>query len=302
MAIILDNLIHEICDAAVLAADALIPLGGAVPGYRTFAAKAATNDVVHYAFREVDSNGRPNGQWELGRGVFKVSGGLPYIERSLVVDSSAGGGAIDFGAGRKHICLTMLAPTHDLIRADQRELLELDEIGMVAYFAMPTPPPGWLKANGAAMSRTVYARLFARIGVTHGPGNGTSTFNLPDGRGEFMRGWDDGRGVDVSRVLGSAQAAANAAHIHAVTDPGHTHTVNDPSHFHNVSSAMGNSVAPGHGGFAVGPQEFGDVRSTALYAASNVSLYAAYSGVSVQSQGSEGRPRNLALLCCIRYA
>lgn len=93
--------------------------------------------------------------------------------------------------------------------------------GMVVYFAGQTAPTGWLKANGAAVSRTLYANLFAAIGTTYGAGDGSTTFNLPDMRGEFIRGWDDGRGVDAGRVLGSAQSDAirnitgsAAAYIH----------------------------------------------------------------------------------------
>ena len=78
----------------------------------------------------------------------------------------------------------------------------------VLYFAGQTAPVGWLKANGAAVSRTAYAALFAAIGTTYGAGDGSTTFNLPDLRGEFMRGWDDGRGIDHGRVLGSAQGDA----------------------------------------------------------------------------------------------
>lgn len=77
--------------------------------------------------------------------------------------------------------------------------------GAVMTFAMNTAPTGWLKANGAAVSRTTYAALFSAIGTTFGVGNGSTTFNLPDLRGEFMRGWDDGRGVDSGRAFGSAQ-------------------------------------------------------------------------------------------------
>ncbi|MCK9131735.1 phage tail protein [Haemophilus influenzae] len=65
-------------------------------------------------------------------------------------------------------------------------------VGEVAFFARTTPPSGWLKANGAAVSRTTYAALFAAIGTTFGAGDGSSTFNLPDLRGEFVRGLDDG--------------------------------------------------------------------------------------------------------------
>ena len=63
--------------------------------------------------------------------------------------------------------------------------------GTVFHFAGQTAPAGWLKANGAAVSRTAYADLFAAIGTTYGAGDGRSTFNLPDLRGEFIRGWDD---------------------------------------------------------------------------------------------------------------
>lgn len=80
--------------------------------------------------------------------------------------------------------------------------------GLVASFARNTAPTGWLKANGAAVSRTTYATLFAAIGTTFGVGDGFTTFNLPDMRGEFVRGWDDARGVDASRVFGSTQKAS----------------------------------------------------------------------------------------------
>ncbi|UGV31532.1 phage tail protein [Halopseudomonas aestusnigri] len=77
--------------------------------------------------------------------------------------------------------------------------------GQVAYFATPTPPNGWLKANGALVSRVAYARLFAALGESWGAGDGFNTFQLPDLRGEFVRGHDDGRGVDIGRVFGSVQ-------------------------------------------------------------------------------------------------
>jgi phage-related tail fiber protein len=56
------------------------------------------------------------------------------------------------------------------------------------------------------VSRTTFAELFSAIGTTHGAGDGSTTFNVPDLRGEFVRGWDHGRGVDSGRGLGSLQA------------------------------------------------------------------------------------------------
>lgn len=77
-------------------------------------------------------------------------------------------------------------------------------------------PPGYLKCNGAAVSRTTYANLFDAIGTQFGAGNGSTTFNVPDLRGEFIRGFDDGRGVDSGRVFGSAQADDFKSHRHGI--------------------------------------------------------------------------------------
>lgn len=92
--------------------------------------------------------------------------------------------------------------------------------GMPGFFAASSPPAGWLKANGAAVSRTAYAALFLAIGTTFGAGDGATTFNLPDMRGEFPRGWDDGRGVDSGRVFGSAQADEIKTHTHNIASAG----------------------------------------------------------------------------------
>jgi microcystin-dependent protein len=77
--------------------------------------------------------------------------------------------------------------------------------GTVQYAARNTPPRGYLEANGQAVSRTTYAELFAAIGTAYGTGNGSTTFNVPDLRGEFIRGWDNGRGADAGRTIGSFQ-------------------------------------------------------------------------------------------------
>ena len=84
--------------------------------------------------------------------------------------------------------------------------------GAIQFFAMETAPVGWLKANGAEVSRTLYANLFAAIGTTFGAGDEKTTFNLPDLRGEFLRGWDDGRAIDDGRILGSWQIGTPISH------------------------------------------------------------------------------------------
>jgi len=138
--------------------------------------------------------------------------------------------------------------------------------GTVIYFAANTAPTGYLKANGDAVSRTTYSALFAVIGTTFGVGNGSTTFNLPDMRAQFPRGWDDGRGVDTSRVFGSTQAASFASHTHTLTP------VNSGA-FANSTGIIPN--ANGGGGGA------GTFTSNA-------------------TGGTETRPTNVALLACIK--
>lgn len=88
--------------------------------------------------------------------------------------------------------------------------------GAIFYHGKSAAPSGYLKCNGAAVSRTTYADLYAEIGTTFGAGDGSTTFNLPELRGEFPRGWDDSRGVDSARVFGSAQAQGERAHYHTI--------------------------------------------------------------------------------------
>ena len=108
--------------------------------------------------------------------------------------------------------------------ADASSAVQLAPPGMVGLFMTGTVPAGWLKCNGASLSRTTYAALFGAIGTTFG-GSGT-TFNVPDARGEFPRFWDDGRGVDKTRALGSWQDQDITPHNHggtAVAIGDHTH-------------------------------------------------------------------------------
>lgn len=87
-------------------------------------------------------------------------------------------------------------------------------VGAVTAGAGSTVPSGWLLCEGVAVSRTTYADLFTAIGTTYGVGDGSTTFNLPDLRGEFIRGFDDGRGIDSGRTLGSFQDEEIKEHSH----------------------------------------------------------------------------------------
>lgn len=136
--------------------------------------------------------------------------------------------------------------------------------GAVFWFAASSAPADYLECDGAAVSRTTYADLFAVVGTTFGAGDGSTTFNLPDLRGEFVRGWDNGRGVDSGRSFGSSQTDEFKSHTHGV----------------------GSEYAAGSG-YGVNPQ------------ASNNTSSPVY--VNTKSTGgSETRPRNIALLPCIK--
>jgi hypothetical protein len=106
-------------------------------------------------------------------------------------------------------------------------------VGRVTWNAGATLPPRHLLCAGQAVSRTVYSALFASLQTSHGPGDGTSTFNLPDLRGRVPAGLDNMGGTDANRmsVIGAARNTLGGvggsqniqAHSHSLTDPGHGH-------------------------------------------------------------------------------
>jgi len=172
--------------------------------------------------------------------------------------------------------LTSLAADDELVVVDadangtkritSANLLKTGIVGQVSFFAQNTAPTGWLKANGATVSRTTYADLFAAIGTTFGTGDGSTTFGLPDLRGEFPRGWDDGRGVDSGRSFGSAQADEFKSHEHRLIE----------------RDGSGGAFDADVAGTA---SSFTSLRDDAM----------------LPEGGSETRPRNIALLACIKF-
>lgn len=136
------------------------------------------------------------------------------------------------------------------------------EPGMIGYTAEQNPPAGWLERNGAAISRTAYAALFAKIGTTFGAGDGATTFNLPDARGTFDRGWDHGRGYDTGRTFGSYQVDELKSHNHTYT----------------ITSSGDGGLTP-----AIGTTSF------------------VYTAPTSSTGGTETRPKNVAYLPIIKY-
>ncbi|MCG3205429.1 MAG: hypothetical protein KCHDKBKB_02150 [Elusimicrobia bacterium] len=111
--------------------------------------------------------------------------------------------------------------------------------GVIVAYGGTTPPTGWFLCNGQAVSRTTYGALFSVIGTAFGNGNGSTTFNLPDFRGRFLRGVDQSAGRDPDTAgrsamnpggatgdnIGSIQNDQFGSHNHSVTDPGHAHQI-----------------------------------------------------------------------------
>ena len=230
---------------------------------------------------------------------------------------------VDAAANRATIGLNLVNNTSDLakpISIPQQTALDFKAdtalfTGAVSYFARATAPTGWLKANGAAISRTAYGALFAAIGTTFGAGDGSTTFNLPDLRGEFLRGVDDARGVDSGRAFGSWQDSDNRSHAHTASsgEYGHAHTwggttsnsgahTHTQTHYWTSSDSNGTnprSASNASNANAIATSWAGDhthtVSGTTSWDSHTHTVYVNAAG------GTEARPRNLALLTCIKY-
>ena len=156
-------------------------------------------------------------------------------------------------------------------------------VGTVIWYAASTAPTGYLKCNGDAIANgsgttqsitANFSALYAIVGA-----------NLPDLRGEFIRGFDDGKGTDSGGTIRSTQAEAYKSHAHDVTDPGHTHT-GDVEAARHSSGTMGS----------------GDTHALISNSSRSLSIDSADSDLTVDAEGgTETRPRNVALLACIKY-
>ncbi len=204
--------------------------------------------------------------------------------------------AIDYYGANNHVLISAPCKSGgvrhglyiDMSRAGVDEWPELlPPAGSILITAANSPPAGYLTANGSAVSRTAYAKLFTNIGTRFGAGDGSTTFNLPDLRGEFIRGWDNGRGADPGRALGSWQDSQNRWH-------GHSGSTNDNGgHSHSVPYTRLKVNNTGTGDVMM----VGNINSVATSDAGNHAHNFTTSGEG----GNEARPRNVALMMCIKY-
>lgn len=162
---------------------------------------------------------------------------------------------------------------------------QLTPTGSITMFGGTAAPTGFLLCDGTAYSRTTYAVLFGIIGTNYGVGDGSTTFNVPDFRGIFPRGVDNGAGNDpdsASRTavnggnsgdnVGSLEAQATAVNGLALSDPGHGHT------YLAYNSAVGGSTYP---------------QLNQAVANVNQPTSANVTGITLSSTQTETRPINL---------
>ncbi|MCK6382610.1 MAG: phage tail protein [Leptospiraceae bacterium] len=162
--------------------------------------------------------------------------------------------------------------------------------GIIFSYGGTTPPIGFLFCDGSEVGRDSYSNLFSVIGTTFGVGNASTTFNLPDLRGRFIRYRDDGTGRDIDVLLrvgtnggnigdnvGSLQDDENRVHSHELNDPGHNHIYADNCVYSFAPNGYLN-VYPNCGSIDVS-------RSTNM----------ATTNISILESGSESRPKNIYL-------
>jgi len=172
-------------------------------------------------------------------------------------------------------------------------------VGMIAPFSMETTTEWrstnrWIICDGSPVSRTAYNHLFDVIGTTWGVGDGSSTFNLPDLRGEFLRGFDGGQGNDpdaASRTggdaVGSSQGNNIAFTITKSKSPYNSDHNNYNLYFTSTGATWGAwpEITTGVSSYSYGrgPTSTGYVTQLAV------------------GSGTDTRPRNKYVQYCIKY-
>ena len=166
--------------------------------------------------------------------------------------------------------------------------------GAIVDFPAAAAPSGYLVCAGQLVSRTTYASLWAfalasgNLAVTDAawqvgqfsPGNGSTTFRLPQFGGYFRRSLDQGNGIDPSRTIGTAQSGQNQAHTHGITDPGHNHTL--PNGGYNSSGPAWTALDS--------------------YDTNRTQMGVSTTGITINSSGgTEARPINVSVLTCIKF-
>ena len=159
--------------------------------------------------------------------------------------------------------------------------------GSLMAFAGTSAPTGWLACQGQAVSRTTYATLFAAISTTWGSGDGSTTFNLPDLRGMFLRGTGTNATGSSSGAAGPSVGAYAADtylnHSHTATQTAHSHYI-EPSGFNGGSSGVFNQP----------------VNYSSATTISTSSVAPAITVATSTTGGTETKPKNYGVLYIIK--
>ena len=213
--------------------------------------------------------------------------------------------------------ITLTLPDSD---GNANDVLQTDGSGNLSFTALPqavptgsvhmmattTVPSGYLKCNGAAVSRTTYADLFAIVGTAHGAGDGSSTFNVPDLRGEFVRGWDDSRGVDSGRGFGTAQGDNNKQHNHtasastSISPSAHNHLFPGDDQLGAAANNVGGWTDRAVASFTYDATSTTSSGTSFVRRTSDQTLTASTSVSVANSDAGEARPRNIAMMYVIK--
>ncbi|HCP4058481.1 TPA: tail fiber protein [Escherichia coli] len=155
-------------------------------------------------------------------------------------------------------------------------------VGVPVPWPSATPPTGWLKCNGAPFSAEEYPKLAKAY----------PKLKLPDLRGEFIRGWDDGRGVDSARLLLSSQTASILEHNHEMSGwTGNNLWASDVGK--NPSSVFSVQLSVGDGGLLYSWKDGnGTTNDSKRMDRTN----------HVSSGAGDGSPRNIAFNYIVRAA
>ena len=186
---------------------------------------------------------------------------------------SVGSNWIDTTNNNTYVCVDNSAAAAIWVQTNNPNQSELP-VGSEIIWPLATPPTGFLEEDGSAISRTTYADLFAVIGTIYGVGDGSTTFNLPDARGEFIRIWD--------------HAAGNDPDAASRTDRGDGTTGDDVG-----TKQVDELKSHNHTGAR---------RSSSTYVAHGASYYYATGNTTTgNTGGDETRPRNVNRMLCIKY-
>jgi microcystin-dependent protein len=181
--------------------------------------------------------------------------------------------------------------------------------GALTPYAGTSAPGGWLLCDGAAVSRTTYAALFAVVGVAYGAGNGSTTFNLPDLRGRVPTGRDTGQ--TEFDVLGETGGQKSVTLTEAQL-PSHGHsagtlaTSSSGAHTHDIDKMTGQTVDTVHGHTIGNTVAQGGAVATGFVGAANVTVTSAGAHThtvtgSVAAAGSGQAHDNLAPYVVTNY-